>query len=167
MDSYLADARKGILNAVEGLRPDDLARRPEGKWSIAEILEHLTLAFTSTSGVMKTAINKGISDVSPPTWKQRIVTGVVVGIGYMPTGRPAPSWTIPKGTPADVAIQECLAGLEEMRNVIGDCEKKYGSAIVALHPIIGPLTAKQWRKFHYVHTRHHMQQVLARKQRKI
>jgi hypothetical protein len=27
------------------------------------------------------------------------------------------------------------------------------------HPFIGPLTADQWRKFHWVHGRHHIRQM--------
>jgi hypothetical protein len=28
------------------------------------------------------------------------------------------------------------------------------------HLILGPLTAAQWRKFHWIHGRHHVKQIL-------
>jgi hypothetical protein len=31
------------------------------------------------------------------------------------------------------------------------------------HPILGPLTVDQWRKFHVVHTEHHVRQISQRR----
>ena len=33
---------------------------------------------------------------------------------------------------------------------------------VLKHPVIGPLSVDQWRKFHWIHTRHHARQILER-----
>jgi hypothetical protein len=50
-----------------------------------------------------------------------------------------------------------------METGFNDCECRFGSATKILdHPILGPLTAEQWRKFHWVHGRHHARQIRER-----
>jgi hypothetical protein len=40
------------------------------------------------------------------------------------------------------------------------CEAKFGSRIKVLdHPILGPLSIDQWRRFHLVHGLHHVKQI--------
>jgi hypothetical protein len=41
-------------------------------------------------------------------------------------------------------------------------EERWGEGPVAIHMILGPLNAKQWRKFHYVHGHHHVRQMKKR-----
>ena len=45
-------------------------------------------------------------------------------------------------------------------DAISRCEARFGAgAKLANHPVLGPLTARQWRTFHLVHARHHMKQI--------
>jgi len=47
-----------------------------------------------------------------------------------------------------------------MDDIIGRCEEKIGRGKKLLdHPILGPLTGTQWRKFHLVHGLHHVKQI--------
>jgi hypothetical protein len=47
-----------------------------------------------------------------------------------------------------------------MDAIIAQCEARFGRRVQVLdHPILGPLTAPQWRKLHLVHGRHHQKQV--------
>jgi len=47
-----------------------------------------------------------------------------------------------------------------MDAIITEAESKFGSELRLLdHPILGPLQAKEWRKFHWVHGRHHLKQM--------
>jgi len=49
----------------------------------------------------------------------------------------------------------------EMDAVIAQCEARFGHRVALLdHPILGPLTARQWKKFHLVHGMHHRKQLL-------
>ena len=48
-----------------------------------------------------------------------------------------------------------------MDSIIAECEKRFGRRVRLLdHPILGPLTATEWRKFHLVHGMHHRKQIL-------
>jgi hypothetical protein len=56
---------------------------------------------------------------------------------------------------------EVGAKIVEMDAIIAQCEARFGRSSRLLdHPILGPLTAMQWRKFHFVHGRHHVKQLL-------
>jgi hypothetical protein len=54
--------------------------------------------------------------------------------------------------------------IAEMDEIIGRCERELGGGkfrgrAIVEHPILGPLTAGQWRKFHLVHGMHHVKQI--------
>jgi hypothetical protein len=52
------------------------------------------------------------------------------------------------------------AKIVAMDAIIAQCEARFGRRVQVLdHPILGPLTAPQWRKLHLVHGRHHQKQV--------
>jgi hypothetical protein len=46
-----------------------------------------------------------------------------------------------------------------MDAIVAQCEARFGCGKVLDHPILGPLTAAQWRKFHLIHGRHHVKQI--------
>jgi len=49
-----------------------------------------------------------------------------------------------------------------MASVLEESERKFGLAVkLADHPVLGPLTVTEWRKFHYRHAHHHVKQVRA------
>ncbi len=159
MDFYLQKAWQAAQSATEGMTVQQLAWRPGEKWSAAEILEHLTLAFSSTGVAMDRSLAEGRVPAHRPTLRNRVAILVVTEIGYLPAGRKAPKWTEPHGANPAKAVENFRQALEGMDGKIAQCEAKFGNGVVAVHPIIGPLTARQWRRFHWVHTRHHMKQI--------
>ena len=69
MDFYLQQAREAIDAATQGMNPAQMAWHPEGKWCAAEVLEHLSLTFTSTSGLLKKCLAEGKAATARPTLK--------------------------------------------------------------------------------------------------
>jgi len=85
---------------------------------------------------------------------------VVTGLGYLPNGRKAPERTQPRGMLPDEITREIGPQISVMDDLITQCEARFGKRSRVLdHPFLGPLTARQWRKFHWVHGRHHMKQI--------
>lgn len=158
MDSYLQQTFDAIQGATAGITTEELAWHPEGKWSAAEILEHLTLTYSGTVKGMQRVLAADGNGTQRPTLKSRMFALVVTGIGYMPEGRKAPKGTVPSGTQAN-PVEAILRNLDEMDVVLRDVERKKGASARVVHPVLGPLTVRQWRKFHLVHTRHHMKQI--------
>lgn len=161
MDGYLEAAWKVMHRATEGMDVDALARHRPGKWSLAEIIEHLTRTFTSTVKLMERQMASGQPDERRRKWSEWIISMVVVRLGYMPSGRKSQESALPQGAnPGEVVagFREALGAMDE---AITRCERKFGSGKIASHAILGPLTAPEWRKFHLLHTRHHARQVEA------
>jgi hypothetical protein len=85
---------------------------------------------------------------------------VVVKLGHMPQGRKAPQNAMPRGLPPERVLAEVVDKIAAMDAVITEAESKFGCELRLLdHPILGPLQAKEWRKFHWVHGRHHLKQM--------
>ncbi len=150
---------KMIETATAGMSPEDLARHPEGKWCTAEVVEHLLITYTATTAGLRKVLAKGAAQGTAPTLKNRLAQFVVLDAGHFPAGRKAPEMTIPKGLDPAQVVRAVSQALADMDAAITECEKNYGKVKIADHPVLGPLTATQWRKFHFVHARHHMKQV--------
>jgi hypothetical protein len=90
-----------------------------------------------------------------------VLTAVVVGLGHIPAGLKAPAIAQPKGLPPEKVHNEIGAKIAAMDAIIAQCETRFGRRVPLLdHPILGPLTAPQWRRLHLVHGQHHLKQLL-------
>ncbi len=161
MDSRLATLKQSLESAVEGMSSEQLSWHPPGKWSAAEVLEHLYLTYAGTiRGCEKVMMNE-TPMATTGSMVRRVLTFLVVGLGHMPAGQEAPAMVLPRGLPAAQVRNEIGAKLVEMDAIITRCEARFGRRVKLLdHPILGPLTAPQWRKLHLVHGRHHLKQLL-------
>ena len=162
MNTYLQRLKVAIESATHEISDSDLSRRPaEGKWSPAEILEHLILTYTGTVKNLERSLTGGKPLGGRPTLKQRLINVLVLDFGYFPTGRNSPESAKPKGMAEDQVLSEIYRKLADLDDVIRNCESKFGStAFVADHPILGPITMQQWSKFHWIHGRHHVKQIV-------
>lgn len=161
MDPCLQRLTAALASATQGMTIEDLNRHPEGKWCAAEVLEHLSLTYTSTTKGFDRCLAQGAPMARKPAINDRVRTLVVVGLGHLPEGREAPANTRPKGQLAEKVVADVAAKIEDMDSAIARCEERFGTRTRLIdHPILGPLTGPQWRKFHWVHGRHHIKQIL-------
>jgi Protein of unknown function (DUF1569) len=161
MDSRLEELKQAVESSVKGLSSEQLSWHPPAKWCAAEVLEHLYLSYTGTIKGFTKVLEADQPLTTRASMKQRMRTLVVVGFQIMPEGRQAPANTRPKGLPAEKLRNEVGAKIAEMDAIIAQCETRFGRGKRLLdHPILGPLTARQWRMFHLVHGRHHVKQLL-------
>ena len=160
----LQKALDEIESATREMSLEQLAWRPEGKWSSAQILEHLTLTFSGTVKGMQRILAGNGSGARGRSFKNRLFALVVVDLGYFPSGRKAPEMTVPSSGDPATAVETILRNLTEMDAVLTEVESKKGPKARVTHPVIGPLTIAEWRKFHLLHTRHHMKQIVKLKQ---
>lgn len=160
MHSYLQRVQQAIDDAVGGMSLEQLAWHRDGKWSAAAILEHLSLTYSGTAKGLQRSLEAGRPSITPPTAPQRVASFVVTGLRYMPPGRKAPAMVVPKGAPPETVLADVRRNLAAADDAISRCEARFGAgAKIANHPVLGPLTARQWRTFHLVHARHHMKQI--------
>jgi hypothetical protein len=161
MDSRLEKLQSALTSAMAGMTSQELSWHPPGKWCVAEVLEHLYLTYTGTVKGFQRADAAGKSLATAATFAQRWRTFVLLDIGYFPTGRKAPPVAQPRGLPPEKVVSEFSLKIVEMDEVITHCAGKLGTGKLLDHPILGPLTAEQWRKFHLVHGLHHAKQIRA------
>jgi len=159
MDSLLGKLKIALDSAVEGMPEEQLEWHPPEKWCAAEILEHLYLTYTGTVKGFERVLQAGKPAVGRASIRQRARMCVVLGLGHMPSGRKAPKNTVPRGLAVEKVRAEVGLKIAAMDEIITACEARFGNGKVLDHPILGPLTASQWRKFHWVHGRHHAKQI--------
>jgi hypothetical protein len=165
MDSYLQQVGDAISSATAGMSKQHLQWHPEGKWSAAMILEHLWLTYCATTIALDRCLRVGRTDTTKPTFSMLIYAFVVLKFAYLPAGRPAPPGTIPNGTPLEIVMAGIPREIVAMDELILRCEERFGSREkLADNPVLGPLTGMEWRKFHWLHARHHARQIERLKQ---
>jgi Protein of unknown function (DUF1569) len=160
VDRYLARLKREIESATAGLSPAQLTWCTGGKWCTAEIVEHLYLTYTGTTKGFSRVMEAGKSLARKPTWRDRSRALVVVEFGYLPGGRESPPVARPRGVPAEKVMAEIGPKLAEMDELMSQCAANFGSRAKLLdHPVLGPFSVEQWRKFHLVHGLHHVKQI--------
>ena len=113
-----------------------------------QITEHMTLLLIFSSHAPLTTLGCG--------------SGVV--FQQPAKGRKSPDQVLPRGMSVEKVVADIGPQIAAMDKLITQCEERYGSRIKILdHPVLGPLTARQWRKFHLAHGRHHVKQIRQRR----
>jgi hypothetical protein len=160
VDRHLKRLQREIESILSDISGEGLTWHRAGKWSAAEILEHLYLTYTGTTKGFERMLQSGGPHTTPPSWKQRVGKLLVLEFGYLPAGREAPSMSRPRGLPPEQVKAEIVSKMAAMHDMIALGAQKFGTGKQLLdHPILGPLTASQWTKFHLIHGRHHIKQI--------
>src|SRR5579862_6590733 len=102
MDSLLQKLKGNLESAIDGMSSKQLSWHPANKWCAAEVLEHLYLSYTGTIKGFEKVMAAGKPLATRASMKQRLQTIVVVGFGYLPSGRKAPAPTQPRGLPVEL-----------------------------------------------------------------
>jgi hypothetical protein len=151
--------RDAVANSTDGLSEHQLRLRPEGKWDSAGILEHLALTFGTTAGLFQKVLREGGPLATSPTLKHRAAQLAVLTFSYIPSTK-CPKRVEPTGLNGREAMDLIYANLEKMDLAFAECERRFGDKVkIADHPVLGPIRLSGWRKFHLLHTRHHMKQI--------
>ena len=166
MSPELEYVRNAVERTTRDWHEDAWHQAPPGKWSCAEILEHLMLSFDGTTKGLTNAMRSGRPLGSKPTLPDRIKAFVVTKLGILPEGRKSPQTAMPSGGLDMHAMRRFYDALVAMDATLTDAERRFGRNVKLLdHPVLGPLTAKEWRQFHRVHSKLHLRQMAALAQR--
>lgn len=163
MHPLLKEALEEIEAATAGMSEQQLKYRPEGKWSAAQVLEHLSLTYEHTVRGADKVLAAGKNLGEDPSVMQRMMQMVVLDMKHFPRGRKSPMMVEPQGKLGGLeAVGRIRENLIAMDQRLAECREKIGtSGKVMNHPVLGPLSNEQWCTFHYVHAKHHMKQVRA------
>ena len=168
MHAVLESVSARISRELNGVDAETSQKHPSDSvhlWSLQQVIEHLLLTYRGTAENLETRLRKGrISRNQRRTPLQWFLQLMVLSFGYFPQGVPAPDGTVPQ--PGFLAAmdggslaEQLRADLSLMDAALDRCRRKFGMERVAVHPILGPMRVDQWRRFHAVHTLHHLRQL--------
>ena len=163
MKPYLEKLPEELEAAMDGATCDAMQKAPAGKWNSAQIVEHLYLTYTNTIRGIAKCLDGGAPLATRATFKHRVKTFVVTGLGYLPEGAKAPERAVPRGMALEEVREKLTGEIQRMAAGLDDCERRFGANTKIMdHPVLGPLTANEWRKFHWLHGRNHARQIRQR-----
>jgi hypothetical protein len=157
-----------LSSALTGLPPSVLQARlvdTPGSWSILQIAQHLLLTYESTTASIQERLRKGNPTQSSATSKQRIARFFVLQLGWIPGRREAPADVRPEAfllpsSIEDQLLSEISTALTALDSVLTAAEQHFDSSPCQSHFSLGPMSIADWRRFHLVHGRHHIRQIL-------
>lgn len=163
MLAALDDSRHDLELAVNDVDPAKRAMRPAPeRWSLSEVLEHLSLAEASFTGWIASGIEKARTGGIGPEGAERspLPEAVRTRLADRVNRRVAPERVQPKG--------EMRAG--DAWNAVVEVERRLKEVLVAAdglalndviveHPSLGPFNIYQWVELMAAHRRRHVEQV--------
>ena len=161
MSEYIPRLQEAIASAMRGMTREEMLREREGKWSIAQVLEHLYLSYMGTIKGCERVLHTEKPLATSQTPAQWLKTLLIIAFGHFPQGIEAPRQVRPKGIPVDQVVSDMQRQIAVMEESLTRCERQLGNHKKLFnHPVLGPLTGEQWRKLHWLHGRHHVRQIL-------
>jgi hypothetical protein len=168
MSPELERLESRLAEQIQGLSASQTQSGPQhrvGAWNIQQIVEHLLLTYQLSAANFEGRIEKGTPTRARPTLSQRLGQVLLLRLNFFPPGRKAPGETLPSApfhlrTGAELAAM-LHAELARLDDLITRAELSFGTRQAVSHPVLGPLSASQWRKFHLVHGTHHTRQIRA------
>lgn len=158
----LAALEPMILGPLFGINGDDWHRTVPGKWSLAQIVEHLGIGIDSVATAFEHRASKEpMRRRSTPG--QAVARHLILGLGRLPRGRRPPEGTVPAERPdPQAAVAQFRMGVSRLETLVQNWPEKRQSEIFVRHPYLGDLNLPEWVRFFYVHCRHHAPQIRAR-----
>ena len=163
----LNQTRDLLAAPMAGCSAEQVARHPAGdpaRWNAGQIIEHLCATWLSTVGGIEDRLQKDRPLRSRSTLAQRCMQLAVCEFGFLPRKREAPPAVRPTDAPGmpltgDELIARFSVTLVAMDDAFNRIEAQAKDAPVLTHFLLGPLSVRQWRRFHRVHARHHAAQI--------
>lgn len=157
--SRVAEFEHVVLGPLTGRPESDWQRAPAGKWTPAQIVEHLAISLERSARAFEGA--KGGQQRRPSTPLERVAGWLVFRVGWTPPGVRAARGTTP---PARVEAADAERHFRDGLARWAALESVPGRAAVAFvkHPRLGDLDLDEWGRFHAWHCRHHAKQIRQR-----
>lgn len=160
---YLTAAERELNDAVAAVPEADRVRRPgPDRWSVAEILEHLSLVEYAIAGMLAQHVEAARgSGVGPERETEPVVPTVPLArlldrdARLTASARSQPT----AGLGWDVARRAFGAARAQLVELLQGADGLALSEVVIQHPLLGPLNVYQWAVFLGAHTRRHAAQV--------
>jgi DinB superfamily len=160
MTSRLAELAAIVLGPLEQRPDEDWQRAPPGKWTPAQIVEHLAIGIDGSAEKFEERRDRPPMTRRPRRLIERIASVSILGLGWYPQGFKAPEGTVPAAgvsrASAEAHFREGMAKWEALER---DLLPRRPRDLFLRHPRLGDLTMPEWIRFHVAHARHHAKQI--------
>jgi hypothetical protein len=156
--TYLAETRKGVLEATKGLTEAQWKFKPApDRWSAAEVVEHLVLIEDLVQGILAKIgqAPAGSPDLDPKQVDAMILARVpdrTEKAQAPPPALPSGRWTS-AGT-----LERFLKSRGQTTEILRSASELRGHVIA--HPVFGPLDGYEWILATAAHSARHTKQIL-------
>lgn len=160
---FLDRTRADLLDSFEGATAPQLERKPgEGRWSVAEILDHLGIVEAGVAGMTDRLIARGRSEKIPKETSETSLLGTFDAFSFPNTRDPfpAPYFVEPRADPDPDQVRVNLRHSRE--DLLAALEAADGmdlSKLTYTHAILGRLDLYQWTMFIGQHEARHTAQI--------
>jgi hypothetical protein len=152
-----------VIGPMAGRPEAAWQQAPAGKWTPAQIVEHLALAVELSATTFATRRAKEPMTRRGTTLREKVGKVFTLGLGWFPPGRKAPPPTTPAPRVEPRAAEAHFrAALAAWAAVERDLLPARRHDLFVKHPRLGDLTLEEWARFHVVHARHHARQIRSR-----
>ncbi len=159
----LGDLPNLVLGPLRGRPDSEWQRGPAGKWTPAQIVEHLALGLALSAETFQARKNHAPMKRRPRTPAEKIAKLFIFGLRWFPPGRKAPERTTPASQIARASAEaHFLAAVEAWDQVDRALLPERRADLFVKHPRMGDLTVEEWMRFHLIHARHHARQIRQR-----
>ncbi len=133
----------------------DWQKAPPGKWTPAQIIEHLALSFDLSARGFEQAQPQGPRRAR--TLLEQVAAFLVFRLGWIPPGIESPRRAAP------ATRVEAPAAREHLRAALARWSALAGRpGVFVRHPRLGDLDFDEWLRFHAWHCQHHAKQIRQR-----
>lgn len=152
-----------VLGPLRDRSDSEWERGPAGKWSPAQIVEHLALGLNLSAETLHTRRRHAPMSRRRRTPAEHVARFFIFGLRWFPPGRKAPERTLPApGISRAAAEADFLAGIEAWDQIDRALMPERRADLFVKHPRMGDLTIEEWMRFHVIHARHHARQIRER-----
>ncbi len=150
-----------VLTPLHGVNGDDWHRAPNGKWSVAQIVQHLALGVDIVARTFDHREEKApMQRCASPV--QAVARTALLTVGRLPAGFKSPEAALPLAKPdPDLVTAQFRMGVAGLQTLVDDWPLERQRTIFVRHPQFGDLNLPEWVRFHYIHCRHHAGQLRA------
>lgn len=158
-----ADIPDVVLGPLAGRPEADWHRAPPGKWTPAQIVQHLALGIDGNGRTFESRRTKPAMQRRPRTGPQWIGWLVVLRLGWIVPGRESPPGVRPAERPDPASVDRQLRdGVARFLRLERELVPARSRDLFVKHPALGDLTLPEWLRFHALHSAHHARQIRAR-----
>ena len=150
---------QAFVDAVEGLSEDQFMKHIDGKWSVADVMQHLYLSARPIVRLM-TGPREVFAQWGEPALPARTYDQIEAAYSQGVKNVKAPATVSPRPEDMGVSQQEMIARFSGVYQALIEAVTTWPDneldQYVIPHPALGKLSVREMLYFVSVHTRHHL-----------